>query len=124
MSAEQLLYPRGRIAMSTGDLVDCTNVKIELTNNAKQIHTIAQKGAGITQGNQETSVTFDMVVSENGPERDFLGYLKQGLIKQLRLKLPGLTMTVNGMVKQISTELPLDDAIKQTITFIGRMTDA
>jgi len=123
MSAEQLLYPRGRIALANGDLVDCTNVKIDHTNNAKQVHTIAKKGAGITQGNEETTVSFDLVVSENGPERDWIAYLKRGLIKQIRLKLPGLTITVNGMVKQSSIDMPLDDAIKQSITFIGHTTD-
>lgn len=123
MSAEQLLYPRGRIALSNGDLVDCTNVKIEQTNNSKQVHTLAKKGAGITQGNEETTVSFDLVVSENGPERDWLSFLKKGLIKQVRLKLPGLTITVNGVVKQLSTDMPLDDAIKQSVTFIGHTSD-
>lgn len=121
--ANQKLYPRGRIALQTGDLIDCTNVKIDQTNNSKQVHTILQRGAGITQGNEETTVTFDLVVSEQGPERDWLGMLKKGTVKQIRMKLPGLTITVDGVVKQISTELPLDDAIKQTITFIGKTAD-
>ncbi len=123
MSQEQLLYPRGRIAMSTGDLIDVTNVKFEHTNNAKQVHTIVQKGAGIVQGNTESTVTFDMVVSEQGLERDYYGYLQNGLIKQVRLKIPGSTFTINGMVKQISAEIPLDDAIKVSITFIGKKTE-
>lgn len=120
MSQEQLLYPRGRIAMTTGDLVDVTNVKFEFTNNAKQVHTIAQKGAGIVQGNQESTVSFDLVVSEQGLERDYYGYLENGLIKQIRLKVPGMTFTINGMVKSLSAELPLDDAIKVSVTFIGK----
>lgn len=120
MSQEQLLYPRGRIAMSTGDLVDVTNVKIDHTNNAKQVHTIAQKGAGIVQGNHETTITFDISVSEQGLERDYYGYLDNGLIKQIRLKIPGSTLTVNGMVKQLAAELPLDDVIKVSVTFIGK----
>jgi hypothetical protein len=123
MSAEQLIYPRGRIALANGDLVDCTNVKIDHTNNSKQVHTILKKGAGITQGNEETTVTFDLVISENGPERDWISYLKKGLIKQLRLKLPGLTLTVNGVVKQSAIDMPLDDAIKQSVTFIGHTSD-
>ncbi len=123
MAAEQKIYPRGRIAMTTGDLVDVTNVKIDTTNNAKQVHTIRQKGAGITLGNEETTVTFDIVVSEDGEERDWLEALKKGLIKQLRLKIPGRTMTVDGAIKQLSTELPLDDAIKQSVTFIGHLQD-
>src|SRR3954471_18049568 len=121
MAAEQLLFPRGRIAMDSGDLADVTNVKIDLTNNAKQIHTIKQKGAGYTLGTEETTVSFDLVVFENGQERDWIGTCKKGTTKQVRLKLPGMTITINGTVKQVGIEMPLDDAIKQSISFIGKM---
>lgn len=123
MAAEQLLYPRGRIAMDNGDLADVTNVKIDLTNNAKQIHTIRQKGAGYTLGTEECTVSFDLVISENGQERDWIGTCKKGTTKQVRLKVPGETFTVNGTVKQVGIEMPLDDAIKQSISFIGKMED-
>ena len=123
MAAEQLLYPRGRIATDSGDLFDVTNVKIDLTNNAKQIHTIRQKGAGFTLGNEECTVSFDLVVSENGQERDWVGKLKKGTVTQLRLKVPGQTFTCNGAVKQVGIEMPLDDAIKQSVSFIGKMED-
>jgi hypothetical protein len=123
MANEQALYPRGRAAFGGGDLVDVTNVKVETTNNAKQVHTIRRRGAGFTLGTEETTVTFDLVVSENGEERDWIDTLKRGLVKQIRLKLPGRTMTVNGTVKSISTEMPIDDAIKQSVTFIGHLED-
>lgn len=123
MAAEQKLYPRGRIALDSGDLIDVTNVKLDTTNNAKQIHTIRQRGAGITLGNEESTVSFDIVVSEDGLERDYYSMLKKGLVKQVRLKIPGITHTVNGMVKQIGMELPLDDAIKVSVSFIGHLSD-
>lgn len=123
MSAEQSLYPRGRIALDSGDLIDVTNVKVDTTNNAKQIHTLRQKGAGFTLGVEETTVSFDIVCSENGEERNYIDMLKRGLVKQVRIKIPGRTMTVNGTVKQMSVELPIDDAIKQTVSFIGHMSD-
>jgi hypothetical protein len=123
MSAEQSLYPRGRIALDSGDLIDVTNVKVDTTNNAKQIHTLRQKGAGFTLGVEETTVSFDIVCSENGEERNYIDFLKRGLVKQVRIKIPGRTMTVNGTVKQMSVELPIDDAIKQTVSFIGHMSD-
>lgn len=123
MATEQKIYPRGQIALGNGDLIFVTNVKVSTTNNAKQVHTIRQKGSGITLGVEETTVTFDIVVSEDGEERDWLVMLKKGQIKQIRVKVPGRTMTVNGAVKQDDLELPLDDAIKQSITFIGHMED-
>lgn len=123
MANEQALYPRGRVAFGVGDLVDVTNIKIDTTNNAKQVHTIRRRGAGFTLGTEETTVTFDLVVSEHGEERDWIDAMKRGLVKQIRLKLPGRTMTINGAVKSVSTEMPLDDAIKQNVTFIGHLED-
>lgn len=120
---EQLIYPRGRIALDSGDLIDVTNVKLDLTNNSKQIHTLRRKGAGFTLGVEETTITFDVVVSEDGPERDYLAMIKQGQVKQVRIKVPTLTLTVEGTFKDLSFELPIDDAIKQSLTFIGKLTD-
>jgi len=124
MSAEpQKKFPRGWIAMGNGDLMQVTNVKIDHTNNAKQVHTIRRKGAGITLGVEETTVSFDAVVDEEGSERDYLKMLKQGQIKQLRVKVPGETLTITGTVSALSKELPLDSEIKYSITFVGRTED-
>lgn len=119
----QQVFPRGFIAMGNGDLIQVTNVKIDHTNNAKQVHTIRQKGAGITLGVEETTVSFDAVVSEDGPERDYLRMLKRGDLRQLRVKIPGETISINGTVSQLSKELPLDSEIKFSITFIGHTED-
>jgi hypothetical protein len=123
MAAEQKVFPRGQVAMETGDLVTAVNIKMDTTNNAKQVHTIRQKGAGITFGVEETTVTMDLVVSEDGQERDWLKKLKQGAIVQLRIKVPGQTFTINGAIKQVGTELPIDDAIKQNIVVVGHLED-
>lgn len=123
MATEQLIYPRGRIALGTGDLLDVTNVKLDITNNSKQVHTLRRKGAGVTLGTEETTVTFDVAVSEEGFERDYLTMVKRGTIKQLRLKLAGATINVEGIFKDVGFELPLDSEIKQNLTFIGKITD-
>jgi hypothetical protein len=124
MSAEpQKKFPRGWIAMGNGDLIQVINVKIDHTNNAKQVHTIRRNGAGIALGVEETSISFDAVVDEDGSERDYLKMLKQGQIKQIRVKVPGETLTVTGTVSALSKELPLDSEIKYSITFIGRTED-
>jgi hypothetical protein len=123
MAAEQKVFPRGQVAMENGDLITAVNIKIDTTNNAKQVHTIRVKGAGVTLGVEETTVTMDLVVSEDGMERAWHKKLKQGTIEQLRIKVPGQNFTVNGVVKQLGTELPIDDAIKQNVVFIGHMED-
>lgn len=116
-------YPRGQIALGTGDLLDVTNVKITHNNGAKQVHTIRKKGAGISLGVEETTVTYDTVISQDGQERDYFALVKKGTIKQLRLKVPGETITVTGAYQSRDFELPLDAPIKQSLAFIGHMTD-
>lgn len=117
------IYPRGQIALGSGDLIDVTNVRITTTNNARQVHTIRQKGAGITLGVEETTVSFDSVISSDGQERDYFALVKAGSITQLRLKIPGETMTVQGAFRSRDFELPLDDAIKLSCEFVGHLVD-
>jgi hypothetical protein len=119
----QKFYPKGYMAMGNGDLMDVTNIKIDHVNGAKQVHTIRKKGAGITLGVEETTVSFDAVVSSDGAERDYMKMVKTGEIKQIRIKVPGETITVNGAASALSRELPLDSEIKYSITFIGHTED-
>jgi hypothetical protein len=109
--------------MGSGDLAKITNVKLDSTNNAKQVHTIKKKGAGITLGVEEHTLSFDIVVGEEGEERDWYEMLKRGQIKEARIKVPGRTITIEGAVKTIGLELPLDDTIKQSVQVVGAMVD-
>lgn len=117
------IYPRGRIALGNGDLIDVTNIKYTHTNNAKQVHTIRQKGSGIVLGNEESTISYDCVVSEDGAERDYFQLVKTGRIVQLRVKVPGETITVQGTYKTRDFELPLDDSIKLSMEFVGHTVD-
>jgi hypothetical protein len=123
MADVQEIFPRGYIAMGGSDLVTATNIKVDTKNNSKQVHTLRVKGAGITQGNEETTVTFDCVVGEFGEEADWFKAIKKGTIKQIRVKIPGRTITVNGAFTDISVDIPLDGEIKESLTFIGHMVD-
>lgn len=121
MADDMKTYPRGRIAMGSGDLIDVTDVKHDVSNDASLVHTLrTPKGAGVVQKTEKTTVSFNAVVSEDGPERDYMKDLKSGRIRQIRLKIPGETLTVNGMVSKRSLEIPLDDAVKYSIEFVGR----
>lgn len=116
-------FPRGRIALGNGDLIDVTNVKLMHTNNSKQVHTMNKSGTGVVKGNEETTISYDCVVSETGQERDYFTLVKSGKIVQVRLKLPLETITVEGAYKTRSFDLPTDDSIKLSLEFIGSMAD-
>lgn len=123
MAGEQLHFPQAYLAMGNGDLVMVTNFTATLTSGAKQVHTLRRKGAGITLGNQESTVSFTAVVSEDGPEKNYWDDVMSGRIRQLRAKLPGgrTTLVINGAFSQCDTEGPLDDSTKLNCTFVGKM---
>lgn len=116
----QRVFPRGRIALGNGDLIDVTDVKYSHTNNGKQVHTIRNKGDGVVLGNEESSVSYNCVVSADGAERDYYQLVKTGKITNLRLKVPGETITVEGIYTTREFDMPLDDSIKLAMTFIGK----
>ena len=119
---EQELFAKAFIAQGNGDLVRVTNFNVSSTNNGKQVHTLREDGAGVTLGVRENTVTFDFVVGENGFERNYVKDIQDGKIVQLRCKFPGgKVLTFNGIYTQISLDAPLDDAVKGSITFIGKL---
>lgn len=120
MPSEHLSYPRGRIAMDSGDLMDVTDVTYDMVNNAKQVHTIRRRGAGTVMGNEETTVSFNVAISEEGEERDYFKAVQKGLVKQIKLKIPGRTISVEGRYTTVGLDIPLDAEIKERLTFIGK----
>jgi hypothetical protein len=123
MSTTTEIFPRGYIAMGAGDLISVTNIKYTLENDAKVIATLRRRYAGVTLGNEVTTVTFDAVVGEFGEEADYFKAIKKGTIKQIRVKIPGRTITVNGVYKSIDVDIPADSEIKESLTFIGCTDD-
>jgi hypothetical protein len=123
MSDDLLLFPRGVVAMGNGDLTQVVNLKGKYSNNAKLKHTLRKSPAGYTLGVKECSGSFDLEIPETGEERDYWSLVKAGTVKQLRIKLPGTTKAINIVVSDLDFELPSDDAIKETVGFIGELVD-
>ncbi len=115
------IYSRGQIALASGDLIDVHSVRVSTTNNAKQVHTIRQKGAGIVLGVEETTVSYESYISEDGQERDYFALVKTGVIVNLRIKIDGETMTIQGAYQSRDFDLPLDDAINLSMNFVGHL---
>lgn len=121
MSNELPVFPRGAIALDNGDLVQVVNVKVDQKKaGTKIVHTIRQQGAGIVLGNEETNATWEFVNPEGGAERDYYKMLRTGKVKKVRIKVPGETFAIIGVVHGRGLELPVDDAIKGTVEFMGK----
>ncbi len=122
MADDQLIFPQAYLAMGNGDLVQVTNFRVGFKNGAKQMHTLRKKGAGIVLGNPETTCSFDSAIDEDGVERDHWRSAQKGEIKQLRAKLPGgKTLVVTGAYSSVDCDGPLDDAVKVSCEFIGKL---
>jgi hypothetical protein len=123
--AEQLIYPQAFIAQGNGDLMQVTNFNVTLTNNGKQVHTLRRKGAGVSRGVQESTVSFDFVIDEGGPERNYWRDVIRGIIRQIRAKVPGpsMVLTLNGMYTGVDLDGPLDAATKGSAKFVGHMEE-
>jgi hypothetical protein len=109
--------------MGNGDLIQVTNVKLKVTNNAKLKHTLRKSPSGFVLGHTECSGSMEIEIPEIGAERDFWTMVKEGEVNQIRLKLPADTRAVNIVASSLDIELPSDDAIKQTVEFIGEVVD-
>ena len=100
---EQKRYPQAFLAQGNGDFVSCTNFSIKTTNNAKQIHTLREKGSGFTLGKTESTVSADLVVSEDGPERNFYRQL-QTFVEACRAS----TLPFCSLVEACNTQRMID----------------
>lgn len=126
MADETLNYGQAYLAMGNGDLVQVTNFNSTLTNNAKQKHTLRRKQAGVSLGVTESQISFDSIIDNKGPERNYWRMVQRGEVKQIRVKLAtdsAEVFTYNGVYKDCNTDGPLDDATKVSCVFIGKLED-
>jgi hypothetical protein len=121
MSDDFPTFPRGAIALDNGDLVQVKNVTVDQEKVGTKIeHTLRQQGAGIVLGNEETKLSFEFITPEGGAERDYYRMLRTSKVKKLRVKVPGETFAVIGVLTKRSMKLPFDAAIEQSIEFMGK----
>lgn len=116
-------YPRGQIAIGNGDLQQASLARFTFTNNGRLKHTLRKTPAGFVLGTREASGSFELQVDEDGPELQVFEAIRAGEIKNFRFKLPQITKTIEGIFTSVDVEEPLDDAVKFTVNFIGKLKE-
>lgn len=114
-------YPKGVISHKVGDLQQCTNFKLSVKNGAKLKHTLRRSPSGWVLGTVEGTLSFDMEIDEDGPERNFHRALISGEAQGFRLKFPGETFKITGVVSSRDIDAPLDDAVKVSVEVLCKV---
>lgn len=113
-------YPKGKVAMGGGDLMDAADITISCEDGEKVLATLRMNPAGSTHGIRSASATFKSLISEDGFERDYMTKYKKRTPVQVRLKVPGMVFTVTGRLSKPQIVANVDNAVEFTVTVVGR----
>ena len=120
---EMKQFPKGAIAMDNGDLVQVLTWSLDFKNGLKLKHTLRSEApVGVVAGLQEATLTFEAEIPAEGEERNYFELCRSKKIKQVRLKVPGRTYVCDGAFSSVKIDSPIDDAVKVSCEFMGRVT--
>jgi len=124
MAQDFQFFPKARLALDNGDLVDVNSVTVSATNNAKLIHTLRKSPAGYTDGTQEVSLSFEGVISDSGQETDYKALVQRSISKQFRFKLPGGdTFVLNSRITKVDWKVDTENATTFSVEAICQMDE-
>jgi hypothetical protein len=115
-------YPKGKIAVEGGELQDCYDVNLSFEDGETDVHTFRNAGqpSGSTAGKRKATVTFKSAISRAGFERDFLGRWNRRRVTQVRVKIPGKTVTITGRYRNPQFTTNADNFVDFQITHAGK----
>ena len=113
-------FPKGSVSQGPGDLIDCFGWGFNGEDGEKIVATLRQNPAGSTFGTRSGTLDIESAISHAGFERDWFGKWMSREVVELRLKMPGITITVTGRLTKPSVSANVDDFIKFKISCIGR----
>jgi hypothetical protein len=122
MSEEYVNYPSGQIQMGSGDLQDAISGDFTIENNAKNVHTLRRNAAGYVIGVVDASGNLSVVVSENGPEKEYVQMVNAGRPVAMRYKMPLISGNFTGVAKTAKVAFKVGEAIQLDFSVIGKIT--
>jgi hypothetical protein len=113
-------YPKGTVSQGPGDCIDVFDWTFDGEDGEKIVATLRQNPAGSTFGTRSGTLAFSSAISHAGFERDWMGKWQKREVLELRLKLPGITITVTGRLTKPSISGSVDDFVKFKISCLGK----
>lgn len=117
-------YPKGQVALGSGDLLDVFQWSLEFEDGEKVVSTLRRNPGGSTHGTRSATMNLSTAVPHTGFERDWLGKYKKREVVELRLKIPGTTFTLVGRLTKPKVNGSVDDFIHFDISAIGQTTES
>jgi|GEM_PF-5127381 len=119
MADTNLKYPKARLSFGAGDLIDVYDANLNITDGRQLVSTLRVNPSGWTEGKHSSNLTFKSAVSEEGFERDYLKKWKKGETVRIRLKVPGKTITISGVLTNPVLTNNTDGFIDFSISTLG-----
>ena len=113
------MFVKGQISIGNGQLQFATTAKFSASNGAKLKHSMRRSPSGFVLGHNEVTGSLELDLTADGPERDWLKFLVKGEMKQALFEIPNMDTALNIVVSSTDIDMPSDDAIHQTVAFIG-----
>jgi hypothetical protein len=113
-------YPKARLAVGPGDLIDVYDVSMTWEDGEKIVATLRANPSGSVVGTKSGLMAFKSSISSAGFERDFLGPYEKRQVMRLRLKLPAKVITLVGRYTKPAITSNVDNFIDFSISCLGR----
>jgi len=112
-------FPKGRLAIGSGDLNMVTDVTLDRNNNMKNHSTMRRPNAGQVAGSQDDSLEFTSSVGAEGFERDFDEPYRRKELVSARFKVPGKTYPFEGRYGNLNITSNVDGVITFKAKLVG-----
>lgn len=114
---ELIRFTPGQVAVGGGKMRDATMADFEYVNNAKIIHVMG--GEGVVVGTKQASGNLKVLVSEQGPERDFFAMISKGSNQKLQYEIPTLNIEIEGVFNKLNGSIQVGTEVELSLSWVG-----
>jgi hypothetical protein len=119
-------HPTGQVTMGGSVIVDADNYASDHDNQTTLKATLADNRGLPVSGMRSVNVTWDMLVTNNGPEVEVVAAVEQALRAQVGFKFPvqGVNLLLNITFAKVRVAQKLGDALILSCTGMGHVADS
>ncbi len=118
-------HPTGQVTFNSSVLVDANNFTWGADNQGSLKATLADKNGIPVTGMRAVNCSFDLYITNEGPEIQVMSLVDSGELVQAGFKFPGnnVSMLASGILSKADGKQSLGDAFTITVTFMGKTVD-